>query len=229
MADSVVGKARNMTKMNKDILKAEQEKIEGKNLSDLDLKKIEGLYNKKIIIPRKKNKVQILLCPAGLVGAGKTTVVRPISDKLNLLRISTDEIRKILISKKFNLLRTTEIASNLVVKYLKQGYGIALDADCVSPSVQRDIKKLQKEYNVIPIWIHINPKEKFILNRLKSYNHTWLFKDEKDAVDNYKRRKPLHKKYLGDIDFYSKFDTSKDNLNMQISEFVNKIEKDFNL
>ncbi|MCD4761671.1 hypothetical protein K8R32_01810 [bacterium] len=214
--------------MKNDLIKmAEQGNIEGRVLSDFQMKKIFAFYNKKIKVPKIKNKTQILLCPVGLVGAGKTTVIKPISEELNLLRISTDAIRKILKEKNFNFARTAEIALGLVIKFLNKGHSVALDADCVAPTVQKYIKKFQKEYKVVPVWIHIKPKEDFIIKKLNNFNHTWLFDDGEHAISDYKRRKPLHKKYLKSIKFYSKFDTSKDNINEQIKKFTAKVKKDF--
>ena len=53
-------------------------------------------YEASLKIPRNKPKKQFFVLPVGLVGAGKTTVMKPLAEKLSLLRISGDEIRKIL-------------------------------------------------------------------------------------------------------------------------------------
>ncbi|MBU4480038.1 hypothetical protein KKG48_01160, partial [Patescibacteria group bacterium] len=67
-----------------DIDKKEQRNIE----------EVEIIFKSQIKIPKNKPKKQIFFCPVGLVGAGKTTVTKPISKKLGLLRISSDELRK---------------------------------------------------------------------------------------------------------------------------------------
>lgn len=215
--------------MSKELQKAEQEKAKGKDLSDLQMKEIEGLYMESIEIPTTKNRTKILLCPVGLVGAGKTTVIEPICKELNLVRVSTDEIRKILQEKGFNFIRTVETALRIVKYFLGEGYSVAIDADCISPKAQDCIQKVQKEYNAVPIWIHIKPPEKFIINKLKNYDHDWLFRDADHAISDYKRRKPLHKEHLKDIDFYFKFDSSKDDLDEQINKFLDKIKRDITI
>ena len=208
------------------IKKANEESVEGKNLSDSDLVKIVKQYISFIDVPRKNIKQKLILCPVGLVGAGKTTVLKPISKILNLVRISSDEIRGILKQEGFNFIRTIEIAKIVTMKFINEGYNIALDGDSIAPEIQQQFNEIGRQRKLKVIWIHIKSPEKFIINKLKNYKHTWLFKDAEDAIGNYKRRKPLHKKYLGAIDFYYKFDTSKDDLNLQIEKFINKLKSD---
>ena len=120
----------------------------------------------------------------------------------------------------------SKIAIFLIDKYSKKGYSICIDADCVSPDTKDYIKNLNKEVKLIDIWIHIKPPEEFIINKLKNYKHTWLFKDSTEAIDNYKRRKPLHKEFASKIDYFYKFDTSKKEiLNKEINKFVLMIKK----
>lgn len=212
--------------LKKDLRKASQESSEGKNLSDLRLEKISNQYEKTIKIPKTKPSKRLMICPVGLVGAGKTTVLKPICNKLGLVRISTDEIRHLLKNGGYNYLRATEIAKIFTAKYLNFGYGIAIDGDCIQPKYQKHFKKLAREHKIWLIWIHIKPSEKFIINKLKKYKHTWLFKDSAEAIYNYRRRKLLHKAYLPSINFYFKIDTSRDDLKNQIKEFINKLTAD---
>jgi hypothetical protein len=73
------------------------------------------------------------------------------------------------------------------------------------------------------VWIHINPPENFILNKLNNYNHTWLFKDADEAVATYYRRKPLHQDLK--LEFAYVFDTSKPDIQSQINTAVPLILK----
>jgi len=68
-----------------------------------------------------------------------------------------------------------------------------------------------------------NQSEEFIINKLKNQKHSWLFKDAEDAINNYLARKPLHQNL--DFPFTYTFDTSKSNLNEQITEAGEKIGK----
>lgn len=188
--------------------------------------KIISLYESTLEIPSEKPKRQYSLCPVGLVGAGKTTVIKPLSKKLSLVRISSDEVRKIIydISATVTLDEFIEIITKLFKKYLQEGHSIALDADCASPITQKLISERQKDFNLKVIWVHINPPESFIINKLTNYKHTWLFKNGEEAVNNYLERKSLHENLP--MSFIYTFDTSMSNLDMQIEEAVNLIKKE---
>jgi len=188
--------------------------------------KIVSLYESKLEIPVEKPKHQYLLCPVGLVGAGKTTVVKPLSKKLSLVRLSNDEVRKIIydLTATVTLEEFTEIMTRFFKKYLQEGYSIALDGDCASTITQRLISERQKEFNLKVIWIYVNPPESFIINKLKGYQHTWLFKDGKEAINNYMGRKSVHENLT--MPFIYTFDTSASNLETQIEQAFNLIKKE---
>lgn len=179
-------------------------------------------YQTQIIIPEKTGAPQFFLCPVGLVGAGKTTVIMPLAEHFHLVRISTDEIRKLLMERGYNLIRTKEIAFGLIRQYAEKGFSIAVDADCVS---QGDlINKAVATLGAKAIWIHINPPEEFIINKLRNFKHTWLFKNADEAVANYFRRKPLHEHL--DFPFIYIFDTSKPTIVDQIAEAIQIIDRE---
>ncbi len=201
--------------------RAIQESRVGKNLSAFTLISILREYENQLKFPRVKPKQQFLLCPVGMVGAGKTTVLKPLSQRLHLLRISTDELRMILLARGYNLVKTSEMAKKLIEKYLAKGFSIAVDADCVSLEVHKSLIKLGKKYKTKTIWIHVKSPEKFILKRLHSYTHGRVFRDSTDAIDNYYRRKPLHLKL--DFPFIYQFNTARGDLIKQINRAVNLI------
>ncbi|MDP4010314.1 MAG: hypothetical protein Q8P37_00425, partial [Candidatus Spechtbacteria bacterium] len=87
-------------------------------------------YEKSLEIPSRKLKQQIAVCPIGVVGAGKTTVIKPLSKKLSVLRISTDEIRKLLKENGYGYDSVRDIAYALVDAYLAKGFSIAMDGNC---------------------------------------------------------------------------------------------------
>ncbi len=180
-------------------------------------------YDASLVIPTQPHRKQFVLCPVGLVGAGKTTVVRPLAERLSLVRISGDELRKVFKEHGLTYEGLVRVGRELSEKHLAQGYSIALDSDAMSPRSRTIIEMAQNTYGAVPIWIHINPPEEFILNKLRSYKHTWLFKDADDAIANYMRRKPLHE-HLEGIPFLYTFDTSRSDLPAQIDEAVALIE-----
>ena len=99
-----------------------------------ELNNILNKYDKSLIIPSVKSEYKFILCPVGLVGSGKTTVLKPLSEILDLIMVSSDEIRKIL--KEEYPFYTQEdvfnIENTLIKKYLQIGYSVAIDSDCIS-------------------------------------------------------------------------------------------------
>jgi predicted kinase len=191
------------------------------DLSEQQFKDFVERYRNEVAVPETKGK-QFLLCPIGIVGAGKTTVLKPLAEKLGLVRISSDEIRKILKESGFNYNKTEDIAFTVARYFIDKEYGIAVDADCARPDKRKQLEEMAGKLQIPIIWIHINPPEEFILNKLKNYKHTWLFKNADEAIKNYEARKPLHQNL--DFDFVYTFDTSKPDLDKQIEEAVKVID-----
>jgi hypothetical protein len=207
-----------------------------KDLSEQDYIDIKNKYLSLVEIPKNKNGRQFLLCPVGLVGAGKTTVLKPLSEKLNLVRISHDEIRKILKMEGFNFNKSKEIAVEIIKDFIKMGYSVSIDANCGSKETLEIIKKFENKYSLDIIWIHINPPEDFIVDKLKNFatknpHLAWsLFKDGEDAVRNYFD----YKEKFGDgtnlgINFLYTFDTSKPDINEQINQAIKLIQAELHL
>ncbi len=190
-----------------------------KDLGGADFASIKNIFVEQLHVPRSKPVNQFLLCPVGLVGAGKSTVVVPLAEKLNLVRISHDEIRKILKENGFNYDLSKEIALEVISDFLKTGYSVAIDANCGSAETFDHIKKIESEYGIKAMWIHINPPEAFIVNKLRNFKHSWLFRDGEEAVSGYYE----YKNKYGDgtnlgIRFSYVFDTSKSDIQEQIKE-----------
>lgn len=180
-------------------------------------------YEPQISIPAHKPIEQFILCPVGLLGSGKTTVVTPLAQVLSLVRISGDEIRKLQKDNGYGYERTKQISEILAKKYLEEGYSICVDSDCASPKTREILNRAVQQFNVRLVWIHINPPEEFIINKLRNFKHTWLFRDGEEAVENYLARKELHKNL--DMPFVYTFDTSRDDLDEQIIECARIIEE----
>ncbi|HEY0908530.1 MAG TPA: AAA family ATPase [Candidatus Paceibacterota bacterium] len=173
-------------------------------------------YEATVIAPAAKSSPQFLLCPVGLVGAGKTTVIKPLAERLSLVRISGDEIRMFLKENGCGYENMLPIAAMVAKKYLAQGHGIAIDSDCAGNTGQKLIADVQAKMGLKAVWIHINPPESFIISKLRNFKHTWLFKDGEEAVENYIRRKPLHTNLT--MPFVYTFDTSRDDIGKQIDK-----------
>lgn len=213
--------------MNKASLKAignpEHESMEGFVLDDGAFERIKNLYIAQLTIPDQLPTPPFFLCPIGLVGAGKSTVIKPLAERFHLLRISTDEIRKLLIEHGYNSIRTAELAYKLISDFSGKGYGVAIDADCVGTHVAESISQAANAIGAKIVWVHINPPEEFILNKLQTFQHSWLFKDANDAITNYFRRKPLHQNL--NYPFLYTFDTSRPNLVEQLEAAARIIDE----
>lgn len=118
-------------------------------------------------------------------------------------------------------MRTVDIAFYIVKRLFEEGWSIAIDSDCAGPNVKAKVEEFAKQFNYRDIWIHIDPPEDFILNKLRNFKHTWLFRDVDHAINDYYRRKPLHENL--DFDFFYTFDTSREDLQEQIHKFLEKL------
>lgn len=179
-------------------------------------------YRSSIVIPQKKPARQFVLCPVGLVGSGKTSVVRLLAEKLWLVRISSDEIRQRLKERGFNYDRAKELTCRIAREFIEGGYSVALDMNCGSQASKDYIAKFKKEYDLMALWIHINPPEDFIIRKLKVYSHSWLFKNGDEAVDAYFKYKKAYGDF-GSIDFIYTIDPSRDDFPEQIDNAVSAI------
>ena len=180
---------------------------------------IKATYLQHIIVPAHKPTKQYLLCPIGLVGAGKTTVVKPLAEKLSLVRISGDEIRKLFKESGYGYERVYELAFELIRQFLSEEYSVCIDSDCAGKIKQ--IKKEATTKNLTLVWIHINPPESFIINKLSNLTPNWLGTAE-EMVANYYERKPLHKDIA--LEYTVVFDTSLPDIQEQIDSSVSMFE-----
>jgi len=166
-----------------------------------------------------KNKPQFDICPIGLVGAGKSTVLRKICKNLPLVRISSDELRRLLIDEGLDPKIAPSLGARMNIELKHQGYSIAQDNDLAPFAVQKAVEKIDRELGITEFWIHINPPEEFIIHKLQNYKHDWLFEDANQAIANYFARKDLHARDVTrKFDFV--FDTSRDDLDEQVNQFV---------
>lgn len=189
-------------------------------INDVVYQRIKELYLQQVSLPATKPTIQYLLCPIGLVGAGKSTVVKPLSEKLDLVRISGDEIRKLFKEHGHNYDKVYGLAFELINHFLTKGFSVCIDSDCAG-KIEQLTKAAEKQQLPI-VWIHINPPETFILNKLSNLKPNWLGTAD-EMVANYYERKPLHKDI--DLDFTVVFDTSRSDIQEQIESSVSIIKQ----
>lgn len=176
---------------------------------------IKNAYLDQVETPEQKPENQYLLCPIGLVGSGKTTVLTPLAKKLNLVRLSHDDIRKLLHERGYGYEASEQFINEIVEEFLAKGFSVALDADCIRGEVQKKIADRKNRYNLQVFWIHINPPEQFILEKLGRHKTSWLGTAEQ-VIKNYFVRKSLHANL--NFPFIYTFDPSRPDLEKQINE-----------
>ncbi|HMO78218.1 MAG TPA: AAA family ATPase [Candidatus Paceibacterota bacterium] len=181
---------------------------------------VKNEYLQQVVVPEQKPTKQFLLCPIGLVGAGKTTVVRPLAEKLSLVRISGNEIRKLFKESGFGYEKVYDLTFELIQEFISRGYSICIDSDCAGKIKQ--IEEIANKNNLQIVWIHINPPEEFIIQKLSNLTPNWLGTAQ-EMVENYRERKSLHKDF--DLDFTVIFDTSQPDIQNQIENSVSMVEQ----
>lgn len=192
------------------------------------LAKVESDFRKSIRIPYEKARHQFLLCPVGLVGSGKTTVIQPISEAFSLVRISSDELRKMLKEAGHTYASVKEIGLRAIKEIASQGHGIAFDMDCGNPQVKGFAEKLANELNIKIFFLHITAPEEFIFDKFRKHPPTWLADNPQTMIDNHIAQKNTRLKENTPFDFFFSFDTSRPDLSDQISECCDKIRMALN-
>jgi len=168
-----------------------QFKNQGKDLPKSKLEQIAKDFIKLNKLDRP-TKNYCLICPVGLIGSGKTTIIKKLSRHFGLVRCSTDEMRAYLFKLGYNTGKAVEVMILVTSKLLKKKCGIAMDGDCARPEIVKEFLAKNKFYKIPLVWIKINVPEKIILARLSADNKKRKYRGS-EAIENYFRRKPLHK------------------------------------
>lgn len=188
----------------------------------LDLQQITSEYERSLEIPTHKPSPACIVLPVGRVGAGKTTVMKPLCQKLSLLRISTDEIRLLIEDRSYFDGSPQQIALSLVKKYAELEYGIGVDANCSTIWQSATLTELLTSSQLQPLWIHVNPPENYIIKKLTHHPPSKLFKNSAEALSSYEQSK--QKVVTTGIPFVYEFDSAREDLDQQIDEAVAKIK-----
>ncbi len=202
---------------------ARQESAEGRTLLDENIPSILQEYEKRIPLPERSSRKPWILAVVGLVGSGKTTVVKFIADQMNMPRISTDMLRHVLAENGFNMVRTVDLAKVLAQKYLEAGYSISLDGDAITPEHRELFAQAAKHFGIPLVLIHVNTPDETVLEQLRGNNeqqHSGLARDVEGSIEAHARRKPLHEKYLQEITFDAVFDISQPDFHQRLETFV---------
>jgi len=177
--------------------------------------------------PEAQQKPQFCLCVIGLVGAGKSTVLRKIANHLPIIRVSGDEVRKMIYEKGLPEVSAeilAEMNAITVSRLVGEGYRFAYDNDFAHPDI-RSIMLAERQKSSVPVfWIRVSPPEQFILNKLRAHPQpTHLFKSTDEAITRYYQRKELHTAQaaeLARLPYLYTFDTSAPDLDEQVAAAV---------
>jgi predicted kinase len=189
---------------------------------------VSKIYEEGLHVPANKSEAPFIICPVGYIGSGKSTVLKLLQQQLPFVRISTDELRKLLREhNNFDSNHAREISLALISKYSQAGYNVGIDATCwrlaSGGDYERDFHDLIQKSGARVFWIDIDPPEEFIINKLRAYQHTWLFRNGDHAVERYRVHKEAVKK--DGIPFLYTFDPSRGNLSEQVDEAVELIRR----
>lgn len=192
-------------------------------MTNIDIEEVAREFEMTLVFPQIKPAPQIILCPVGLVGAGKSTVMKPLCETFSLLRIANDDIRLLLGENKYGN-ETLQIAAQVIEKYARQGFSIGIDSNASTAFHSDRFNKIISELDARVLWIHVNPPEEYILNKLNNYHHGSLFRNKKEAISSYQKSKEVV--VTEGIPFVYEFDPSRDDLDKQINEAVVKINQE---
>lgn len=183
-------------------------------------------YINTITIPPRKESRQIFICPVGFMGSGKSTVLRGLASYISYIKVSSDDIRKLLREQGYGEQGSNipgRIYDDALNYFIATGHSIAFDSNCSRSKERIEAKAKQAHADVV--WILVNPPESFIINKLKSYNHTWLFRDGEHAVERYHTNK--QKVQIDGLPFFCSIDTSLPDIKDQIANCAANIRSAF--
>lgn len=175
-------------------------------------------FKRSLVLPERSSwpLKQMVLAPVGLPGSGKTTVVKPVAEAFGLVRISSDEYRKLLRENGHDWGDTKDYLFPLDEELAAEGYSIAIDADACNPLTVAFIKKLAEKHSMEVFWIHLNTPKEIVFKRFKEHPQSLLTNDPERRIQNYEAQEERYKDRDLSFDYIYTFDTSRTNTDEQI-------------
>lgn len=192
-------------------------------LINKSLEDVENNFKSSIKIPKSIPKKQFFFCPIGLVGAGKTTITKPISERFGLIRLSSDELRKILKENGYDYSSIKKIGFKLAYEFADTGFSISFDMDCGNPETKNFVEDLAQERQAKIVWVHVDTPEEYIFEKFRKHPPSWLADNPEIMINNYYAQKETRIKENTKFDYIFTFDTSKPDLVQQIDDCISKI------
>jgi len=165
---------------------------------------------------------KFFVCPVGVVGSGKTTVLKKLEPALHFVRVSGDEIRELLYRHGANPGIAWQVGAYTIDHYVEMGLNIAHDTDCATEATRKNIASLASSAGYQQFWLHITAPEPFILEKFRKHKPSYLFRNADEAIARYHDRMALHHN-LPKIDYIATFDTSRADLDDQVHHALQAI------
>jgi predicted kinase len=165
---------------------------------------------------------KFFICPVGLLGSGKSTVLKQLESKLPFVRVSGDEIRELIYREDGDQRIAWQVGARVVQHYVELNLNIAHDTDCATPATIENVEHLAKEFGYKIYWVHITTPVKFIENKLRNYPHTYLFRNADEAIARLHEREETHKS-LPSLSFIHTVDVSSEGFHQEVDMLALKI------
>ncbi|MCI0619600.1 AAA family ATPase [Candidatus Wolfebacteria bacterium] len=175
-------------------------------LTSKEKKVFEGL-TRRLKVPKRKTKVQVVMGMVGLVGSGVTSVARELTRGIGAVVLDADDVRVLLRKEKTGYGHVREIVLELAEHVLAQGGNIVIDSDHIDPNKRNKLKKLTKDRGAELYFVRTVCNPDVMLGRMITTHYGSTSKDlfqasetawrgkygaAVDKIREFWRRTPLH-------------------------------------
>ena len=191
-------------------------------------------------LPKRKTKGLFLICSVGLVGVGKTTLMKKISQKIGAEYIRSDAIR-LFVKKKGIVLGKKDIRKIMILlgeMAFQNGTNVVMDADFILESDRDLAKKFAKKYSAKFQCVRIVCDQKEHIRRIlkrDSQGGDSFFDNSVDGIYDFFRRSGYHflftphfdgQMILKKLSFHTAavFDTTTRNVTKQVNAYCESLE-----
>ena len=188
----------------------------------LQVEAVQAVYKDSLVIPKEKPQRQCIIAPVGLIGAGKTTVVKPVAEALGVVRVSTDEYRILLKENGHGYETVKSFIRNTCKELLEAGHSIALDANCGGQTAFTFIQKAKELFGVKVYWLNIDTPETYAIEGLLK-RASPMVEDNEEWLRNRANQKERMEHLGYEFDFFWRFDISQPDLSTEIEACIAKL------
>src|SRR3989344_2914217 len=200
----------------------------------LNLGRLENIARKYIDslnLQGKGTNQQFFIGLIGSYGTGKTTIAKRLTEKLPLVMVSSDEIRRLLEYNNIphQIIENQKLLFFVGLKFIneliKKRINIILDADLRETQYREALQKIFNAAGYKIIILHITAPEKLVLGRIKTRREKERSQYLKINLErHYQERQKIHSRYPLPQNIFYTF-TNNDNLDSQINEMIQKFKQ----